>query len=1658
MASSEDLGKQFKIQEDINKVLLKRSGLYSNHTSELRTQLGLAKQLLKTMNKIKPPGADDINELNDSLEQAADSADKLGDELESAGNRGADAANNATNSSRGLFKNLSVGKTAALGFGVGLFSAFKGTTKILSSVASGVMSVVTSLGKLAFAIISTPFKILGGLIAEAGSKTGVSEIRVALNEIREQFGSLASNEGQMFASTVQDVRSQMQDLAGTGLRMARVYGYHREGVAAAMRSFMEIASALGPALHSMTDALKGNQVQLDMQRRGLGLTAEAFADVMSAARDMGKDPIDAMTRFSGVALSYSKQFGINVKTMSKGMAEITKDVENFGNMGVEEMARVTTYAQKLGVEIATLGKLSQKWMNFDDAAQSASMLSQAFGMNIDAMQMMQEQNPAKQAQMLKDAFDQTGRSVQNMTKQELQLLSTTMGLSAEEARRFLAGEANYNELGKEAESEIDVMKEQSKIMQEMADNIKRLTRQGTRQFSSFFDSISQGFSVGFKRTEEYRGLMIDMNRSLREGYKFGIKLGRMFMREFPGVQKMFKGLRDIFDPASFRKLFGELYDAFEDMFKMLRTDPKRGVENFIEAVKKAFKSFFGRSGDGVSMVKEGATAFLQAAGVLFRELFILAVRGLTMMFSVLNDWLENPVPSAEADKLRDAFMSLWSEIVRTLEMVMPQLLSAYGTMIKTAFKTFINSADGKEAAKYFTYFIGTKIILGATMSALKGGAAAKALKLIGGFFSKMSGTASIAAGKMGPTIPPGIAAKQASTAAELNAADKAVMASGGWKGAIAAAAKMALFITVGIAALAVGFLIAYGLLQGLDPATSMKVGLILVAMSVVVAALGFTAMALKNPGAQAASPKDLTTIAMLALLGAAMGLFTVGIMALMGLVQAPSMDTIIKFFLIQSFLILQTGLLAGLLIIMAGMINPVTIGTSLLVLAGLALIAVALAAFTTGFMIALNDLDVDTNKVSTLLGSMISMIWTLVGLIPILMILGVMMLPLVAGFGLIMLGFDALGEMADAMVDNLLPGIIRISEADIPDPAKTKLVVDMIIDVINSIAGFVGQLAGLVDALKPPPGAQPDQLEKNIAAVVELVEALVGKGRGIGHIIDLLVDLAKSPDITSQGLAAVSAISGALSAVSGITSVLQPNEAMMKNVADNIDNDDLDSFMWAMAKFVKSSGKALNKVIKTITDTFLSSEFMAAASNITQEGLSLISALGPVFESLGSIAMALQPNPAVLSAVASNIDNDDFPEFVDAMGKYSSRIGPQLVTILSTFGPVIGDIMQSVGKMLSDPAMRSVSAAKIESIVLMVGPIAEAIGAMSQGLGPIIAELIRQQTEFALYPNADRTNSVANSMTEIMDGFTNMFKSIIPSIKDLVIQLREVASGIDDPETATKQIEAVAGALSILGVLGDIFDPQDPSNPLSSRIFSNAGGYVELFDSSGRQISSLESVAINMNMLVTTLLNSGGPVHQLVQAMGNMPALSKDQIKSMCSVKIGLDVLMTMMSMMTQFQAFGAPGPDVPGDPNAATGAINSALVALHGVNWSRGDNSLASLLVKLSDNSIYGISKSRLKEVGNVMDAAVEGPLAAVGGLIERANQVKELLNNVGGNINLRADIQNLANAIGIDKETFTINNDPVQITINLDLKMDADQIATRLSRTSQYQTVKIN
>jgi NACalpha-BTF3-like transcription factor len=736
---ADDLGNQLAIQQQINKVLQDRQAMMAANSKQMSNQLQFAVDLCKAMDCKELEDIEDrMKGIHDEMQKAADQSKELGENMTDAANQGKAAIDAQNGSLEKNNKLLTAGKGAAIGLAGGLISGFKGGIAMTKSLVGAIGNIIGSLGKVGKSILSLPFKLMGGLIGMAqGGGGGPSPIRVELENIRKEFGSLASNEGKAAASSMKQFRDQASDLAGTGVSLRKVFGAGPGGVAKAMAYNLETMKALGPAVSRFSEAFANSAVELSVFRKGLGLAGDEMAGMMKHLEAMGKDPVDGLREVTSMAFQLGDQFGVSGKLVAKSMAVMSKDVANFGTLTVKQLGTASVFARKLGIEIKDLQGLVGKFDNFEDAAQGAAKLSQAFGMNVDAMKMMKENDPAARLAMLQKSFKATGKDASQLSRQELKLLASQTGLSEEAARTAFSNKGmsmSYDDIQKAGGKAEKKQLTQAQAMDKLADSMERVFGGGGgKKFKSFFDAFVQGFARGITRSKEFRKIMRNIRKSLKVVYRGGQEIGKMFVKMFPGVQKMMKGLGDLFDPKRFRGLMKDVKGVFKQFFKDLKTDPEAGVQSFFKNITKAFKKFFKAGGTGSQQVMEGGKEFLTAFWHIFKGVLALAVEGLAKLFTLIADKLANPpkVPTA----LGKAFRSLGKAAGKLLgelwKVLKPPLIRAFKALFEAA-KPVI-----KKMGIVWLKMMLTKMLIMGVASALKGAVVGKIGMMLTGMFSKV---------------------------------------------------------------------------------------------------------------------------------------------------------------------------------------------------------------------------------------------------------------------------------------------------------------------------------------------------------------------------------------------------------------------------------------------------------------------------------------------------------------------------------------------------------------------------------------------------------------------------------------------------------------------------------------------------------------------------------------------------------------------------------------------------------------------------------------------------------------------------------------------------------------------------------------------------------
>jgi len=440
----------------------------------------------------------------------------------------------------GKFALVSKGIGAVLGgvvgAGLGVVSfAFNAVTKAagfalsaVSGFASFAMNVFKGIKDVAFGFVKTIMTIplqIAKVSAEVGNK--LRKIIV------EQIGNASEDSKKLFdhsselGKTIASVSLQTIGLIGaftqTNSEATRLFGTfenYQKKQYEAVDSLGQFADLYGAQLARGTK----EAYYFEQAQQALSLTATDNLYLVTEAAKNGEAVYSTIERRRFALESVSKEFDLDRKRLSTNFNKLRVDITNFGHLSDNELYKVTARATELGLEVKGLTSIFSKFDTFEGAATSAAQLSQMFGMNVDALDLIRAKDPMEIVDMFREAMFQTGRSFDDMNRHEKSLLASQTGMSAEQLKIAM----NFRTMGKSAEETRAAMAaatpegKQIKAIKEMSGVIKSFKK--TLEFNNLFDSIKHGFDN-----------MIIRNAKLRKAF-MGMSLG------YEGIANFITGL------------------------------------------------------------------------------------------------------------------------------------------------------------------------------------------------------------------------------------------------------------------------------------------------------------------------------------------------------------------------------------------------------------------------------------------------------------------------------------------------------------------------------------------------------------------------------------------------------------------------------------------------------------------------------------------------------------------------------------------------------------------------------------------------------------------------------------------------------------------------------------------------------------------------------------------------------------------------------------------------------------------------------------------------------------------------------------------------------------------------------------------------------------
>ena len=247
-------------------------------------------------------------------------------------------------------------------------------------------------------------------------------------------------------------------------------------------SFNDVAGAVRSLKNEFTDFTYLTQQQQEeitqttVQLEKLGFSFGTQAKIIqTATQTLGMDVGEANDLLIDLA-STARSLGVDIDVLGGQFAANKDFIVRFGEDGQEVFEEMAIAAKALGTELGTLVGVVDKFKTFDEAGRIVgrfnAILGGPFLNSIDMLNAAYE-DPIEGIKMLRDGFDQAGKSVEDLSGAELEAFASALGLSTSETIELL-GKSN---------EELEIQRMNQEEMAEAA-----------RQAQSVMDKLSNAFN------------------------------------------------------------------------------------------------------------------------------------------------------------------------------------------------------------------------------------------------------------------------------------------------------------------------------------------------------------------------------------------------------------------------------------------------------------------------------------------------------------------------------------------------------------------------------------------------------------------------------------------------------------------------------------------------------------------------------------------------------------------------------------------------------------------------------------------------------------------------------------------------------------------------------------------------------------------------------------------------------------------------------------------------------------------------------------------------------------------------------------------------------------------------------------------------------------
>lgn len=195
----------------------------------------------------------------------------------------------------------------------------------------------------------------------------------------------------------------------------------------------------GEAIQSLFINVNDFNVMSEEQQKTLGETV-AILNELGVKSDTVAQNLQFATKVMGMSTSQAEGLQRELFDLARGLGlsadQVASDFKKFGPQlaalgaqGVDAFRELETQAKSTGIAIDDLVSIASKFDTFDSAAQSVGRLNALLGGPfLNSLELVNQTNPAKRIELLKDAIDRAGVSFDNMDYYQRKALASAMGI------------------------------------------------------------------------------------------------------------------------------------------------------------------------------------------------------------------------------------------------------------------------------------------------------------------------------------------------------------------------------------------------------------------------------------------------------------------------------------------------------------------------------------------------------------------------------------------------------------------------------------------------------------------------------------------------------------------------------------------------------------------------------------------------------------------------------------------------------------------------------------------------------------------------------------------------------------------------------------------------------------------------------------------------------------------------------------------------------------------------------------------------------------------------------------------------------------------------------------------------------------------------------